>query len=118
LLPVPDEDGRLGFPNLAESVRQNLRVILSTRNSEQLMHPGYGAGLVEFIGEPDTVTTRRRIHDRVSESVGRWELRILLDRVDVTGTPDRPGRLRVALAYRLRRTGDVQTFGVNLELEP
>jgi len=118
LLPFPDEEGRLRFPSLAESVRQNVRVILSTRNGEQLLHPGYGAGLVEFIGEPDTLTTRRRIHDRVSESLGRWEPRLLLDRTDVNSTADHPGKLRVEIAYRLRRTGESQTLGVTLELEP
>jgi phage baseplate assembly protein W len=117
LLPTPNEEGSLAFPSLADSVRQNLQVILSTRTSEQLMHPTYGAGLVDFIGETDTITTRRRIHDRVTESVGRWEPRIELDLVDVTDVPGKPGHLRVHLAYRLRRTGEARTFGVNLQLE-
>jgi len=117
LLPVPDADGRLEFPSLAESVRQNLQVILSTRPGEQLMHPGYAAGLVEFIGEPDTITTRRRIHDRVTDSIGRWEPRIELDCVDVTGEPASPGRVRVRVAYRLRRTNEARTLGITLRLE-
>lgn len=118
LLSVPDNQGHLSYPNLAQSVQENLKVILSIRTGELLMHPTYGAGLVEFIGQPDTVTTRRRIYDRVTESIGRWELRIDLDRVDVTTLPDAPGNLRVQIAYRLRRTGEPRTFGVNLELEP
>ena len=117
LLPVPDARGRLAFPTLAQSVRQSLRVILSTRPGEQLMHPAYGAGLVEFLGEPDTTTTRRRVHDRVRESIGRWETRVDLDRVDVDALPDHPGRLRIEVAYRIRRTGEARTLGVNLELE-
>ena len=117
LLPVPDAAGELAFPTLAESVRENLRVILSTRNGEQLMHPAYGAGLTEFIGERDTITTRRRIHDRISEGVGRWEPRITVDHIDVTDVEGKPGHVRVHLAYRLRRTGEVRAFGVNLQLE-
>lgn len=117
LLPVPDEAGRLDFPSLAESVRQNLQVILSTRAGEQLMHPHYGAGLTDFIGEPDTITTRRRIHDRVTDSIGRWEPRIEIDRVDVTDVPERAGHVRVEVAYRLRRTGEVRSLSVNLQLE-
>ncbi len=117
LLPLPDEEGRLAFPFLADSVRQNLQVILSTRAGEQLMHPTYGAGLTDFLGEPDTITTRRRIHDRVTESVGRWEPRIELDLVDVTDVAGKPGHVRVHISYRLRRTGEARTFGVNLQLE-
>ncbi len=116
LMPVPDDQGQLSYPHLAQSVQENLKVILSTRTGEQLMHPTYGAGLIEFIGQPDTVTTRRRIYDRVTESIGRWESRIELDRVDVTAASELPGHLRVQIAYRLRRTGEPRTFGVNLDL--
>lgn len=118
LLPLPDEHGCLSFPGLAESVRQSLRIILSTRPGEQLMRPGFGAGLTEFLGAPDTLTTRRRIHDRVTESIGRWEPRVTLDRVDLAPTPDHPGHLQLTIAYRLRRTGAAGTLGVNLQLEP
>jgi phage baseplate assembly protein W len=118
LLPLPDADGELRYPNLSESVRQNLRVILSTRPGEQLMRPAYGAGLAEFIHEPNTLTTRRRIHDRVTESIRRWESRVELDRVDVASVETRPGIVRVEIAYRLRRTGEARTLNATLELEP
>ena len=97
-------------------MRQNLQVILSTRSGEQLMRPGYGAGLTDFLGQPDTITTRRRIYDRVTEAIGRWEPRVDLDRVDVADLPARPGQVRVEVAYRLRRTGEARTLGVNIEL--
>jgi phage baseplate assembly protein W len=116
LLPLPDEHGQLEYPELAESVRQNLEVILSTRPGEQLMHPSYGAGLLDFIGEPDTTTTRRRIYDRASAAIGQWEPRVDLNRLDVDRLPNQPGHLRVDLAYRIRRTGEVRTLGANLEL--
>ena len=116
LLPQPDGDGVMRFPSLAQSVRDNLKVILSTRPGEQLLRPGYGAGLTDFLGQPDTITTRRRVYDRVTEAIGRWETRVDLDRVDVADLPGRSGQLRVEIAYRLRRTGEARTLGVNLEL--
>jgi phage baseplate assembly protein W len=117
LLPLPDENGRLEFPSLSQSVRENLQVILSTRPGEQLMRPGYGAGLTDFIGQPDTIRTRRRIHDQITEGIGRWEPRIDVSRVDIDALPGRSGQLRVEIAYRIRRTGETRTLGVNLELE-
>jgi len=117
LLPFPDENGELAYPAvLAESVRQQLQVILSTRPGEQLMRPGFGAGLTEFLGEPDTITTRRRVFDRVNEAIAQWEPRVDIDRVDVNDLPGRPGWLRIEIGYRLRRTGQIMTLGVNLEL--
>lgn len=118
LLPLPNGDGRLCYPGLAESVRQNLRVILSTRPGEQLMRPQYGAGLADFIGETDTIRTRRRIFDRVTEGIGQWEPRIDVSRVDVNALPGgAAGQMRIEIAYRLRRTGEISTLGVNLELQ-
>lgn len=117
LLPLPDENGQLAYPTLAESVRQNLRVILSTRPGEQLMRPEYGAGLVDFIGEPDTIATRRRIRDRVTEGIARWEPRIDVSRVALDALPGAAGQLRIEIAYRIRRTGETRTLGLNLELQ-
>src|SRR3954469_5348587 len=100
LLPLPDGHGELAYPLALEtSVRQQLQVILSTRPGEQLMRPGFGAGLSEFLGEPDTITTRRRIFDRVNEAIAKGEPRVDVNRVDVDDLPDRPGWLRVDIGY-------------------
>lgn len=117
LLPVPDADGRLHFPaSLEESVRQSIQVILRTRPGEQLRQPELGAGLDAFLHEPSTVATRRRIRDRIEESLRRWEPRIVLDLVEVREVDGAPSALRVEIAYRLRRTGVPQTMGLTMEL--
>ena len=105
----------MGWPTLEESVRQQIRVILSTRPGEQLMRPRFGAGLEDFVHEPSTLTTRRRIRDAVAEHLGRWEPRIVLDRVEVWEVDDRPSAVRVEIGYRVRRTGAGRTLGVVLE---
>ncbi len=117
LLSSPDPNGEWHYPSLAKSVREMLQVILSTRPGEQLMAPAFGAGLTDFVGQSDTIATRRRLHDRVSEAIGRWEPRVLVDRIDIGDVPNQPGRLRIEIAYRLRRTGEAQTIGVSLNLE-
>ena len=117
LFPFPNRDGELTYPStLALSVRQQLQVILSTRPGEQLMRPDFGAGLTDFLGEPDTVATRGRVYDRVIESINRWEPRVDVDRVEVGDMPGRPGWLRVEIGYRLRRTSELMTLAVSLEL--
>jgi uncharacterized protein len=117
LLPVPDQNGILHYPSPARSVRESLQVILSTRPGEQLMTPAFGAGLTDFIGQPDTITTRRRLYDRIAEAIGRYEPRVIVDRIEINDVPRQPGLLRVEIAYRLRRTGEAQTIGVSLNLE-
>lgn len=117
LLPVPNAAGGLDYPSLDESVRQQIRVILLTRPGEQLMRPDYGAGLADFVHEPDNLTTRRRVRDAVATAIARWEPRVALDRVEVWDVPEHAGRLRVEIGYRLRRTGVARTLGLVLELE-
>jgi uncharacterized protein len=116
LLPQPDPNGRLSFPSLDESVRQAIKVILQTRPGEQLMRPDFGAGLSEFVHEPNTLTTRRRIRDAVSGAVGRWEERIMLDRVDVSEVRDEPTQVRVVISYRIKRTGVSEQLGLSVEV--
>lgn len=117
LLPVPDAAGRLHFPEPAESVRQTIRAVLLTRRGERLMRPRFGAGLQEFLHEPNTLTTRRRVRDRITEALSRWERRIVVDRVEVWEVPDEPSHLRVEIQYRLLRTGVAEQMGIVLELE-
>ncbi|MBS1874275.1 MAG: GPW/gp25 family protein [Acidobacteria bacterium] len=117
LLGRPDAKGRLRYPSLDESVRQSIRVILQTRPGEQLMHPEFGAGLENFLHEPNTILTRRRIRDAILESLAAWEPRILVDRVDVSEDPASPSSIRAEIAYRLRRTGAVRQMGLTLQLE-
>lgn len=117
LLSVPDEQGRLSYPSLAESVRQSVKIILLTSPGERLMRPFFGGGLERYLHQPNTLTTRRQIRDLISESLARWEPRIILDRVDVWEVEDRPDTVRVEIVYRLRLTNQAQHMGITLELE-
>jgi phage baseplate assembly protein W len=117
LLARPDGGGRLVYPTLDESVRQSIQIILRTRPGEQLMRPDFGCGLQNYLHEPNTLTTRRRIRDSIAEALGRWEPRALVDRIDVSEVEGRPSELRVEIAYRLRRTGAPQQLGLTMELD-
>lgn len=117
LLPLPDDHGQLTYPSLEDSVRQLIRVILSTRPGEQLMRPDFGGGLDRLVHEPNTLATRRRIRDLVQESLTRWERRILLDRVEVWEVEGQPSHVRVDIAYRLVRTGAPAQMGLTVQLE-
>jgi phage baseplate assembly protein W len=116
LLPLPDANGQLHWPSLEQSVAQQIRVILQTRPGEQLMRPAFGAGLENFLHEPNTLTTHRRIRDLITTSLARSEQRIVVDDISVTTPDDQPGQVRVEIAYRLRRTGAASRLGLTLDL--
>lgn len=121
LLAVPDDNGQLHYPDLAASVRQMIEVLLSTRPGEQLMRPGFGAGLENLLAEPNTVATRARIRDLVDDALKRWEPRIAVEGIAVdpvsgaaSGVAD---GVRVEIAYRLKRNGAPARVGLTLVME-
>lgn len=117
LLPLPDEHGHIAFPDLQESVRQSIKIILSTRPGERIMRPDFGGGLEDMLHEQNTLTTRRQIRDLITESLQRWEKRIMIDRVDVWEVEDHPTSVRVEIAYRLRRINQPQQLGITMDLQ-
>ncbi len=117
LLPLPDEHGHLSFPTLEDSVRQSIQIILRTRPGERIMRPKFGGGLDNMLHEQNTLTTRRQIRDLITESLNRWEKRIILDRIDVWEVEDRPTGVRVEIAYRLRRSNQPKQMGITMDLE-
>jgi len=117
LLPLPDEHGTLAWPELAKSVRDGIRIILSTRPSEQLMRAEFGGGLDRMLQEPNTIATRREMRDLVQDALTRWERRILLDAVEVWEVAGDASQVRVEIAYRLARTGEAGAMNVSVDLE-
>ena len=117
LLPVPDDQGYMRFPSLEKSVRQSIQIILRTRPGERLMRAEFGGGLEQMLNEQNTLAVRRDIKDLVTESLERWEPRMLVDRVEVWELEDEPTKIRIEIGYRLRRTGATQQMGITMELE-
>lgn len=116
LLPTPDEQGRLVFPSLEDSVRQSIQIILRTKAGEQLMRPNFGGGLETYLHEQNTLLTRRRIRDVIMQSLNRWERRIILDRVDVWEVEENLSLVKIDIAYRVKRTNVPRQLGVTMEL--
>ncbi len=113
LLPLPDEDGRLHFPDLETSVRHRIEAVLRTSPGEQLMRPYFGAGLELAIHKPNNAGVRAELQRDIAAHVGAFEPRILLDRVDVEPGDD-PSVLMVTIAYRIRQIGVATAMTVSV----
>jgi phage baseplate assembly protein W len=113
-LPVP-VGGALGFPTLEQSVRDLIRIILTTRPGEQLMTPFFGAGLQNFLDEGNTVAVRRDIQSTILDSLQQYEKRITVDAVDVAPVDGAPTEVHVQIHYRMLRTNTPGQIGVTLQ---
>ncbi len=114
-LPRPI-DGRLGYPTLEQSVRDAIRIILTTRPGEQLLRPQFGAGLQNFLEEGNTVATRRRIEAAIRQNLTAYESRAAFDRIDVDPVDNAPGQVHVRIFYRILRTGVSQQTGLTMQV--
>jgi uncharacterized protein len=113
LLPLPDEAGRLNYPDLETSVRQRIEAVLRTSPGEQLMRPTFGAGLELALHQPNTAAVRAGLQSAITAHVQAFEPRIVLDAVTVAQGDD-PSLVLVTVAYRIRQIGVAAAITVSV----
>jgi len=98
------------------SVRQAILLLLTTRPGERVMRPEYGCDLHRLIYSPNDNTTAGLALHYVRKALARWEPRVEVVKLDAGRDEADPGRLEIALEYRLRATRELDrlTFTVNL----
>lgn len=105
LLPVPDANGALQWPSLDRSVRDTIRSILMTRPGEWLLARGRGVGLADYLTQPNSADTRRRLRDAITREITLLEKRIKLDAVELAAAGTHAEEIQITIRYRIRRTG-------------
>jgi uncharacterized protein len=97
-------DGRWAWSQGEQNIREAIRVILLTEFRERVMLPEFGGNLHRYLFEPNTVTTRHAIADRVNKALASWEPRLRVEEVEVEPIPDDPEAALVTIIYRLVAT--------------
>jgi phage baseplate assembly protein W len=110
-------DGRLVWSVGEDNVRESLRLILLTEPGERLMREEFGCGLRRFLFEPNTVTTRQLIRDRIAQAIGRWEPRVALEAVEVEADANNPRLVAITILFRLVTTQALGRMSLALQLE-
>ena len=103
----PGFDGRQLGAVMVDHVRdieESLRILLSTRPGERVMHPDYGCDLGRMAFEKIETGTLTELRDLVERAVRAHEPRILLHAVEVDAGGQAEGVLRLLLAYTIRST--------------
>jgi hypothetical protein len=113
-LPVP-VNGVMSYPTIDQSVRDAIRIILTTRPGEQLMTPYYGAGVQNFLDNGNTVAVRRQIQSAILSALQQYENRITVDAVEVNTVDGAPAEIAVQISYRELRTNSSRQIGVTMQ---
>jgi phage baseplate assembly protein W len=102
--PRVGPDGRIAWSEGEANVRESIRVILMTEQRERMMLPEFGGGLGRFLFEPNTVTTRSRIRERILKALERWEPRVEVEAVTVDPDPQSAESAIATVVYKLVAT--------------
>ncbi len=111
-----NEDGALTWANDDQSVREVMLNILLTRPGERLQRPDFGAGLLNFVHQPNNETTRNLIAGVVRKSLQLWETRVTIDGVEVQPSPDSLAEVHINIRYRMRHNPAPTELGLTLNL--
>jgi len=109
-------DGRLSWVKDDQSIRESILNILLTRPGERLQRPDFGAGLLNFIHQPNNETTRNLIAGVIRKSLDLWEQRVIVDGVDVQPTPNNLAEVHINIRYRMRHNPAPAELGLTLNL--
>lgn len=95
---------RFALAEHEESIRQAIRIILSTAKGERVMRPDFGCGIYELVFAPNNAATRGMAEHYVSEALLLWEPRIEMFEVRATVGGEQGEELSISIDYRVRTT--------------
>jgi phage baseplate assembly protein W len=114
--PRVGSDGRISWSEGEANVREAIQVILLTEWNERLMLPEFGGGLGRFLFEPNNVTTRHLMKDRIAKALAQWEPRVSVESVEVSEDPADPEGAVATIIYRLVATRALERVSLNVSL--
>lgn len=114
--PRVGPDGRIAWSEGETNIREAIQIILKTEERERLNLPAFGGGLTKFLFEPNTVTTRSQIEDRITKALQLWEPRISLTSVAVDPDPNDLQSAIATIQYRLVSTQVKDQLAVSVQL--
>jgi uncharacterized protein len=114
--PRVGPDGRIAWSEGEVNIREAIRIILLTERQERLRLPEFGGSLNGFLFEPNTVSTRHLIEDRITNELEKWEPRIRVETVEVDQDDGDPESAVATIIYKLVATGVRERVGLKVTL--
>jgi uncharacterized protein len=110
-------DGRFAWSAGEDNVRESIRVILLTEQRERIMLPSFGGGLSGYLFEPNIVSTRALIAERIKKALSAWEPRIAVETIQVESDPQDPQVAIITITYKLVATQVLERMDLSMQLK-
>ena len=106
-----------GGTAIAVAVAFSIWLIVATALGERVMRPRFGAGVADYVMQPNSAVTRTNLASAIRQALVRWEPRIELETVRVDPVDGEPSQVTVAIDYRIRQTNELFNLVYPLYLE-
>jgi phage baseplate assembly protein W len=98
--------GSVLFSSGLENIRQNILVILGTRQGERQMLPKFGCRIHDLLFAPNNQSTISTAATYVREAIHSWEPRVEVQEVEASFAST--GSIQISISYRVRATSAVE----------
>lgn len=97
-----NKNGEVFSSSFEDSIEESIKIVLSTKPGERVMRPEFGCRIHELMFAPNTTDTHNLAIYFVTESLKRWENRILIKSVTVHKTSNTA--IDINVNYQIRDT--------------
>lgn len=97
-------DGHVAYSEGPMNVREAIHIILMTNFNERVRLPNFGGNLTPYLFQPNTVTTRFQLQDRIVKALTQYEPRITIESVEVVADPSDAQAALITITYKLIAT--------------
>jgi hypothetical protein len=98
--------GSVLFSSGLENIRQNILIILGTRQGERQMLPKFGCRIHDLLFAPNDHTTISTAANYVREAIHSWEPRVEV--LEVEASFGSTGSIQLRISYKVRATSSVE----------
>jgi phage baseplate assembly protein W len=109
--------GGLDWSSGPDRIRDAIWIILSTSLGERLMRPEFGAGIKDYVFEPNSEMVRAELVTAIRKALVGWEPRIELVAVQATASPTQDSLVLVSIDYQIRDTNELYNMVYPLFLQ-
>jgi phage baseplate assembly protein W len=96
--------GEMEMVSGAEDIHQSLQVLFATQLGERVMQDEFGCDLNGFLFEEIDQSLINSLTGIISDAILYHEPRIMMDRLEITGSVSEPGLLLISIDYTIRST--------------
>ncbi len=97
-----DDAGNVATASELDAINRSIELILGTAKGERQMRPDFGSDLFNFVFKPLSHGNKRQMESAVKNALQKWEKRVRLLDVVVTGDAADPGTALISIAYEVR----------------